>query len=181
MDRYSAAKRRRENKDSAEASQNSNSAEANDCSDKDKAIVYPSNTTCTHAQIDLTVNNLTALEDDYQQRMIEASQQECIKGYPIEDDLKSNEELHCFYTGLHSFNVQMSVNTFVATSLTETPVSMLSKFQCFILTLMKLRLNLSNYDLAFRFGIGESTVGRIFARWIEAMDIRLSFLIVDNK
>ena len=40
MDRYSAAKRRRENKDSAEASQNSNSAEfeANDSSDKDKAI-----------------------------------------------------------------------------------------------------------------------------------------------
>ena len=38
MDRYSAAKCRRENKDSAEASQNSNSAEANDCSDKDKAI-----------------------------------------------------------------------------------------------------------------------------------------------
>ena len=35
MDRYSTAKRRRENKDSAEASQNSNSAEANDCSDKD--------------------------------------------------------------------------------------------------------------------------------------------------
>ena len=42
---------------------------------------------------------------------------------------------------------------------------------------MKLRLNSSNYDLAFRFGISESTVGRIFARWIEAMDIRLSFLI----
>ena len=78
MDRYSAAKRRRENKDSAEASQNSNSAEANDCSDKDKAIVYPSNTTCTHAQTDLTVNNLTALEDDYQQRMIEASQHHAV-------------------------------------------------------------------------------------------------------
>ena len=143
--------------------------------------MYPSNTTCTHAQTDLTANNLTALEDDYQQRMIEASQHQCIKGYPIEDDLKSNDELHRFYTGLHSFNVQMSVYTFVATSLTEIPVSKLSKFQCFILTLMKLRLNSSNYDLAFRFGISESTVGRIFARWIEAMDIRLSFLIVDNK
>ena len=68
--------------------------------------------------------------------------------------------------------------SFVATSLTETPVSKLSKFQCFILTLMKLRLNSSNYDLAFRFGISESTVGRIFARWVEAMDIRLFFLIV---
>ena len=141
-----------------------------------KAIVYPSNTTCTHAQTDLTVNNLTALEDDYEQRMIEASQHQCIKGYPIEDDLKSNDELLRFYTGLHSFNVLMSVYTFVATSLTETPVSKLSKFQCFILTLMKLYYVLIQVT-AFRFGISESTVGRIFARWIKAMDIRLSFLI----
>ena len=39
MDRsYSVAKRRRENKDSAETSHlNSNNAEVNDCSDKEKA------------------------------------------------------------------------------------------------------------------------------------------------
>ena len=70
MDRYGAVKHRRENKDSAETSQNSNSAEANDCSGKEKAIVYPSNIICTHAQTDLTVNSLTTLEDDYRQRMI---------------------------------------------------------------------------------------------------------------
>ena len=90
------------------------------------------------------MNNLTALEDDYQQRMIEASQHQCIKGYPIEDDLKSDDELLRFYTGLHRFNVLMSAYTFFATSLTETPVSKLSNFQCFILTLMKLRLNSRN-------------------------------------
>ena len=139
--------------------------------------MYPFNTTCTHAQTDLIVNSLTVLEDEYQQIMIETSQHKCIKGYPIENNLKSNDELLRFYTGLHSFNVLMSVYTFVTTSLTETPVSKLSKFQCFILTLMKLHLNSSNYDLAFRFGISESTVGRILARWIKAMDIRLSFLI----
>ncbi len=43
--------------------------------------------------------------------------------------------------------------------------------------IMKLRLSASNYDLGFRFGISESTVGRVFSRWIEAMDARLSFLI----
>ena len=45
---------------------------------------------------------------------------------------------------------------------------------------MKIRLNASNYDLAFRFGISESSVCCVFSKWIEAMDIyiRLSFLIL---
>ena len=46
-----------------------------------------------------------------------------------------------------------------------------------MLTLMKLRLDVSNYDLGFRFVISASTVSRVFSKWIEAMDIRLSFLI----
>ena len=42
---------------------------------------------------------------------------------------------------------------------------------------MKLRLSLSNYDLGFRVGVSECTVSRVFSKWIEAMDIRMSFLI----
>ena len=42
---------------------------------------------------------------------------------------------------------------------------------------MKLQLNLSNYDLGFRFSVCETTVGRILKKWIVAMDIRLSPLI----
>ena len=44
----------------------------------------------------------------------------------------------------------------------------------FYSNIMKLRLNSSNYDLGFRFGISASTVSWIFS---EAMDIRLAFLI----
>jgi hypothetical protein len=40
-----------------------------------------------------------------------------------------------------------------------------------------MRLNASNFDLAFRFGISATTVGRIVTRWVEAMDARLSFLV----
>ena len=42
---------------------------------------------------------------------------------------------------------------------------------------MKLRLNLNNYDLAFRFSVSTVTVGRVFSRWIGAMDVRLSPLV----
>ena len=101
MERYSAAKCRREIREfeSAETLQdfetinlneaNKCSYEANECSDNEKAtIVYSSNAECVHTRIDLTVKSLTALVVDYQERMIEASQHQCTKGYPDEDNLK---------------------------------------------------------------------------------------------
>ena len=63
----------------------------------------------------------------------------------------------------------------MSVALPEGAAAKLSKFEYFTLTLMKLRLNASNYDLAFRFGINDSSVCRVFS---EAMDIRLSFLIL---
>lgn len=182
LERYSAAEHRREVRESVETNltlydlETADLNDSNECSDEQTAIVYPSNTECIDTQTDLTMTSLTALEFDYQQRMIEISQhQYSTKGYPDEDDLKDNKELLRFYTGLHSFTVLMSLFTIVATPISETTISKLSKFQCFILTIMKLCLNSSNYDLGFRFGISESTVSRVFTRWIEAMDIRLSF------
>ena len=199
MERYSIAKHRREDKENAKVSCSVEAvSESNNCSDteEDKETAEapcsvetasksnkcsdsePSNSVCTYVQTDLTLKALTSLETDYQQRITEATRHQCVKGYPDEDDLKDNEELLRFYTGLTSFNVLMSLFMIVATPMTETPTTKLPKFQCYILTLMKLRLNLSNYDLGFRFGISTSTVSRVFARWIEAMDIRLTFLIM---
>ena len=71
----------------------------------------------------------------------------------------------------------MAVFRLLSVAILTGGAAKLSKFDCFILTLMKLRLNASNYDLGFRFGISESTVSRAFAKWMEAMDILLSFLI----
>ena len=42
---------------------------------------------------------------------------------------------------------------------------------------MKLRMNVPNFDLAFRFGVSKTTVSRIFRKWIFALDERLSCLI----
>ena len=71
----------------------------------------------------------------------------------------------------------MAVFNLVSVAIPESPTSKLSKFQAFVLTLMKLRLDVSNYDLGFRFGISVSAVSRVFSKWIEAIDICLSFLI----
>ena len=71
----------------------------------------------------------------------------------------------------------MSLLNFVAKKPPKNPSCKLTHFQSFLLTLMKLRLNLSNYDLGFRFCIHETTVSRILTRWLQFMDIRLSPLI----
>lgn len=72
----------------------------------------------------------------------------------------------------------------VSVAIHESPAAKRNHFQCFILTLKKLQLNLSNYDHAWRFGISEATVSHAFSCWIEAMDTlemwfdtRLSLLI----
>ena len=106
--------------------------------------------------------------------------QRCVKQRDTRADkenLKNNYKLLQFYTELSNFTVLMTVFNLVYVAIPESPTSKLSKFQAFVLTLMKLRLDVSNYDLGFRFGISASTVSRVFSKWIEAMDIRLSFLI----
>ena len=129
-------------------------------------------------QTDLTMVDLAALESDYQQRVKELSEVCSAKGFPDQDDLKKDENLLRFYTGVSSFTVLMAVFNLVSAVITETPQNKLSKFQCYVLTLMKLQLNASNYDLGFRFGINASTVSRLFSKWVEAMNVRLSFLIM---
>ena len=135
-------------------------------------------------QTDTTVNDLHALEIDHQLRIQEsvltAQQKESDhvpKGYPDLRTLRDSDKVLRFYTGLTSFTVLMAVFDLVASVIPESKISKLSNFEAFTLTLMKLRLNSSNFDLGFRFGISKSTVGRVFAKWIDAMSTRLSFLI----
>ncbi|PFX14832.1 hypothetical protein AWC38_SpisGene17387 [Stylophora pistillata] len=47
----------------------------------------------------------------------------------------------------------------------------------FVLTLMKLKLNMPLEDLAYRFNVSVSTISRVFLAWMVAMDTRLSPLI----
>ena len=47
----------------------------------------------------------------------------------------------------------------------------------FLMVLMKLRLGLLNEDLGYRFGVLNSTIPRIFHKWLEGMYCRLKLCI----
>ena len=65
------------------------------------------------------------------------------------------------------FTVLYGVFVFLQSHVHVSARSTLSKWQQFILVLMKLRLDLPVQDLAYRFGISTSTVSRIFLLWID--------------
>ena len=172
LERYEAAKRRREDRDINEATSSSVEFTAGETD-----VVNPTYSASVATQTDLTAMVLSAVEEDHQRRTEELTEIRAAKGYPNQEDLKNNGKVLRFYTGFSSYTVLMALFQLVSSAVLEGGAAKLSHFDYFNLMLMKLRLNASNYDLGFRFGVSESTVSRAFTKWIEAMDIRLSFLI----
>ena len=94
-----------------------------------------------------------------------------------EEELKQNDRKVKYYSGLPSYSILMTIYKFVSPSVVNHGRNTLPKLRQFLMTLMKLRLNLADQDLAYRFGVHQSTVSRKFKTWIEAMYIRLKPLI----
>ena len=85
--------------------------------------------------------------------------------------MMNGEEYIRFYTGLTNFEVLCAVFDFVVPP--ATLKTKLSFFQEFVLTIIKLRLDLPFKDLAYIFGISVTTVSHIFCKWLTIMDVRL--------
>lgn len=95
------------------------------------------------------------------------------------EDVAGNDDLVKLYTGFTTYSVFLAFYEFLGPSVNELAyrgVSQraqkrqrrrkLNSLNQLFLTLMKLRLNLHNKDLAFRFGIRESLVSRYVTTWI---------------
>ena len=96
-------------------------------------------------QTDLTMLDLHSMEHD-NQKWIEELQvlRNINSGYPRKEQLDSKPDLLSFYIGLGNFSILMALFKF---GVEHTAHHKLSMFECFLMTLMKLRLNLSHYDL----------------------------------
>ena len=92
----------------------------------------------------------------------------------VEDDSKV-----LYYTGLPSYALLKVVFDFVTVGMPSTSSDgRCSKFQQFLIVLMRLRLNLGVQDLGYRFGIHASTVSRYFSKWLDVLYVRLSGFIM---
>ena len=129
-------------------------------------------------QTDLSVP-LTSVVEEYPYDLSYEEISGLTKMYELtEDSLMSSKSKVKFYTGLPSYSVLKAVFNFV--SLHMPPPyrdSTLPKFQQFLMFLLKLRLNLFDQDLAYRFGVSQSTVSRNFRKWVDVCYVRLKPLI----
>ena len=131
--------------------------------------------TCTEGNIHLTDS---AVMTDMSGRYVQALEEECLGSADrkveleckegrflcSEDAFKSDGNKVKFYTGLPCCSILMVVFNFVSPHVKHDDRHSLSRFEQFIATLMKLRLNLFDQDLAYRFGVHQSTISRNFKR-----------------
>ena len=87
----------------------------------------------------------------------------------------SDNEKVLYYTGLGSMELFSTLLTYVNPYLKER--SSLTKFQQLLLSLMRLRLNLSGQDLGYRFHVHQSTISRVFEFVIGVLYCKLKPLI----
>lgn len=89
------------------------------------------------------------------------------------ESIAGSDRLIRFFTGLNTYTLFLTIFNFVASGVSQNMLCSLSQQEQFLLTLMRLRLNLRELDLAHRFGISQSTVSRYFQKWVTAMYVRL--------
>ena len=83
-----------------------------------------------------------------------------------------------YYTGLPSYSVLKAIFDFISMDLPTCILgAKLDTFDQLMLVLMKLHLNLGDQDLAYRFGINQSTVSRYFTKVLDVLYTKLSCLI----
>nr|CAH7726050.1 unnamed protein product [Callosobruchus chinensis] len=100
------------------------------------------------------------------------------------DEIKNNDKLVNMYTGLpNTYIFETTYSLFENIPLNYVQgwtVGKISKRDQFLLTLMKLRLNLLHNDLACRFNISQGTVINIVSTWIDAFHEILFCQLMEN-
>jgi len=97
------------------------------------------------------------------------------------ESLKENDNKVLFYTGLPNFAILKMV---FESALKVLPSIILphgnrklDNFTEFLITMVKLRPNLKNADLAYRFGVCESVISSAIHKWLQILYISLKILI----
>ena len=134
----------------------------------------------TDVQTTLTLDELTSIEarlENLEGKMAQLKNR-LVKAEKEMTEMKLDEVAFCnndekvnFYTGLPTWQILSILLDHIQASLLEH--SSLTPFQQLLMTLMRLRMNMSGQDLAYRFGVHKSTISRIFSHVIDVLYVML--------
>ena len=129
------------------------------------------------AEVESLTNDVETLKSD---KVVLQKEVQLLKNHPVRVATIWNDDKRTkFYTGFTTFLLFQTVFDFVAplVQMLQKMSGKLSLMDEFLMVLMKLRLGLLNEDLGYRFGVSNSTVSRIFHKWLECMYCRLKTCI----
>lgn len=126
-------------------------------------------------QTDLTVENLSQIMENstFLNSRIYSLEQKLKNLEITEESFRNNDCKTLYYTGLPKSEMLFILFEKIKPHLPVHPNKVLSPFQQFILTLMKLRLNLPFKFLSYQFSIAPSTCSRLFYDCIDILFERL--------
>ncbi|CAL9687164.1 unnamed protein product [Knipowitschia caucasica] len=93
------------------------------------------------------------------------------------DSLRGNDAKVKYYTGV-SYDILMTLYTCVEARIPQSALSTLTPFEMLIMVLMKLRLDLGQQDLAYRFSVSTSCVSKVFLDVVHVLFVRLRGLVL---
>ena len=184
--RYDRARERLKRKRTREEMEVSaeNGAPAEKGSSSDVCVHAPAETgTSCPTNLSLNLKMVASMESELNQLHAENSelkkstQLEFTPDFFLSDKGKHDDEKVKYYTGLTNYTVLMGLFSFLESNISHTSRNRLSKFQQLLLTLIKLRLNLTIQDIAYRFRISVATASRTFLNIIDVLFIRLKPLV----
>ncbi|CAN7941499.1 unnamed protein product, partial [Ixodes hexagonus] len=133
----------------------------------------------TSCQTSLEGSDVQFLQDEVSRLTEELDQTKKALGATkfTEEALQGQDDKVSFYTGLPSYLALLAVFQLVSGHLAHSSQNVLGKFEEMMLFLVRLRLNCPEQDLAYRFGISQSTVSRVWTKWLDVFCSRMSPLI----
>ena len=98
-------------------------------------------------------------------------------GFPSLELMCSDENFVRNFTGLPAFSLLEMILDLVLPSLPMAAKREINRFPALLCCLMKVHMGCTNFDLGYRFGMHESSIGRLFRKWINILRVPLSFFI----
>ena len=139
-----------------------------------------SNMSDSNVQTDVTHSSISAMEDDLQHlnsTLYQLREENEKLKIGTREWFEGKDEKVLFYTGLPNFQILLTLFNFLVIVIKQSVNTALTPFQEFTLTLMRLRLNLTLLDLAYRFAVSKTTVSTVFLKWLDVMFVSMSPLI----